>query len=316
MTELSQVELVDRLVAAFANQKPIRAGSFIITIYGDAVAPRGGAASMQGLLAVMETVGVSDSLVRTAVSRLVSDGWLARARVGRRSFYRLTDSGRRRFEEATRRIYAGPPTDWDGNWRLVLVPGGASERRERLRKDLRWIGFGQLAPGALIHPSPDAQALEDVLAVEGEDGDGGDGAMVIDGRTLSGADADTLQALVADCWSLEDLAAGYRAFIERFAPLGRALAGGGVGLSDLQCLLVRLLLIHEYRKVILRDPMLPVQLLPQDWIGGAAHDLCRDIYAAVVGRAERWLSENFETETGPLPTPHPRFFTRFGGIAA
>lgn len=110
MTELSQADLVDQLVAAFASQKPIRAGSFIITIYGDAVAPRGGAASMQGLLTVMDTVGVSDSLVRTAVSRLVSDRWLARTRVGRRSFYRLTDSGRRRFEEATRRIYAGPPT--------------------------------------------------------------------------------------------------------------------------------------------------------------------------------------------------------------
>lgn len=310
MTELSQVELVDRLVADFANQKPIRAGSFIITIYGDAVAPRGGAASMQGLLAVMETVGVNDSLVRTTVSRLVSDRWLTRKRVGRRSFYSLTDSGRRRFEEATRRIYAGPPTDWDGNWRLVLAPGGASERRERLRKELRWIGFGQLAPGALIHPSPDTQALENVLA---EDGGNRDGAIVIDGRTLGGADPETVQALVADCWSFDDLREGYRAFIDRFEPLSRALATG-VALSDLQCLLVRLLLIHEYRKVILRDPMLPVPLLPEGWIGGTAHDLCRDIYAAVVGRAERWLSENFETEGGPLPLPHPRFFARFGGI--
>lgn len=174
-----------------------------------------------------------------------------------------------------------------------------------------------MSPGALIHPSPDLQALDDVLSAEGEGGDnGGDGAMVIDGRTLSGADPETLQVLVADCWNLDDLAAGYRAFIDRFAPLGKAFAGGSLMLSDLQCLLVRLLLIHEYRKVILRDPMLPVQLLPQDWIGGVAHDLCRDIYAAVVGRAERWLSENFETEDGPLPRPHPRFFTRFGGITA
>ena len=46
-----------------------RAASFIVTIYGDVVEPRGGTLAMATLIDSCARHGISESLVRTAVSR-------------------------------------------------------------------------------------------------------------------------------------------------------------------------------------------------------------------------------------------------------
>ncbi len=66
---------VEGLLDTFHQRTPIRAGSLIITVFGDAVVPRGGVLSMASLIEIMRAFRVSESLVRTALSRLVSDGW-------------------------------------------------------------------------------------------------------------------------------------------------------------------------------------------------------------------------------------------------
>ena len=70
---------------------------------------------------------------------------------------------------------------------------------------------------------------------------------------------------------------------------------------DLDALVVRLLLVHEYRRAVLKDPLLPADLLPEDWPGAAARDLCATIYRTVAPAAEAWLDANATTDTGPLP---------------
>ena len=126
--------LVDGLVRRFAESRPLRAGSFIVTVYGDAVVPRGGELALSSLIRVVEPFGISETLVRTAVSRLMQDGWLHGTRIGRRSFYRLTTSGAERFADATRRIYHGPPKPWGGE--LTLVESGAGGTTFRI--ELPW----------------------------------------------------------------------------------------------------------------------------------------------------------------------------------
>ena len=53
---------------------------------------------------------------------------------------------------------------------------------------------------------------------------------------------------------------------------------------------MRTLLIHAYRRVLLRDPLLPPALLPLDWPGAAAYALCRDFYRLTHRCAERHLA--------------------------
>jgi len=79
---------------------------------------------------------------------------------------------------------------------------------------------------------------------------------------------------------------------------------------------VRTLMLQEYRKILLRDPLLPAELLPQAWHGVPAYQLCRNLYRKVCSAADEYLSEMMETAEGPLPPPSPEFFRRFGGLDA
>ena len=66
-----------------------RTGSIIITVFGDAIVPRGGAVWLGTLLEFFKRLDIDGGVVRTAMSRLAADGWLERNKVGRNSFYRL-----------------------------------------------------------------------------------------------------------------------------------------------------------------------------------------------------------------------------------
>ena len=93
------------------KREPSRTGSIVITVFGDAIVPRGGSVWLGTLLEFFESLDIESGVVRTAMSRLAADGWLTREKVGRNSFYRLADKGRQIFGAATRHIYDPPPSD-------------------------------------------------------------------------------------------------------------------------------------------------------------------------------------------------------------
>src|SRR5467141_3705540 len=142
---------VRALLRNFRAQRPLRGGSLLITVFGDSIAPRGGAVTLGSLIRLAAPFGLTERLVRTSVARLARDGWLAARRSGRRSEYRLTRTGAERFAQATRRIYGESPLVWDGKWTLAVVPVGTA-RRAQMREDLKWLGFGQLNPSLFAHP--------------------------------------------------------------------------------------------------------------------------------------------------------------------
>src|SRR5258708_39202003 len=76
------------------KREPSRTGSIVITVFGDAIVPRGGSVWLGTLLEFFETIDIDSSVVRTAMSRLTADCWFERAKVGRNSFYRLGERGR------------------------------------------------------------------------------------------------------------------------------------------------------------------------------------------------------------------------------
>jgi len=75
------------------------------------------------------------------------------------------------------------------------------------------------------------------------------------------------------------------------------------------------LLLHEFRKVHLRDPLLPAPLLPADWAGFAAYELCRELYARVFHPAQAHLAVHGRRLRGLLPSIDPETYARFGGLA-
>lgn len=147
---------VSALLARFRRQRPLRSGSLLVTIFGDSIVPRGGAVTLGSLIGLAQPFGLTERLVRTSVGRLAKEGWIKSRRAGRQSEYSLTRRGQERFTEATQRIYAEPPRDWDHRWTLLLLQPSTGTERDRVREEMLWLGFGQLAPGVLAHPSRSA----------------------------------------------------------------------------------------------------------------------------------------------------------------
>lgn len=298
-----------RLVNEFRSRPTPRAGSLIITVFGDAIQPRGGSVWVGSLIKALADFGISERLVRTSVYRLTHDAWLHIEQLGRRSFYNLTDSGAQKFAQATSRIYADPGQPWDGQWCLVLLAGLPGEQKDLLRKELGWCGFAAISSSVLAHPAPAIAALESTLEQLGVSKK----LVVFEGRTLGAKQDDAMRVLVHKSWNLKDLDQRYAAFLRQYNPVLKAL-NNSCDCDFRLAFQIRTLLIQEYRKILLRDPLLPTELLPKAWHGAAAYELCRELYQRVFQSADEFLTQEFETANGPLPLPAASFYDRFGGL--
>ena len=68
-----------------------------------------------------------------------------------------------------------------------------------------------------------------------------------------------------------------------------------------EALPLRLMLVHEWRRIVLRDPGLPPDLLPPDWPGHAARRHAAGLYRRLLPPSEAWLDREGRCEAGPLP---------------
>ncbi len=286
----------------FRQQSRVQAGSLIITVFGDAVLPRGSRIWLGSLIRLLEGLELNERLIRTSAFRLVKEEWLRTEPSGRRTDYLLTATGQRRFEEAARHIYAASAPQWDRRWRLIIPVGElAQKEREALRRALFWQGFGTLAGDCFVHPGADLGSAFDALIAEGL------GDVLGRLKPLIAADARFGNAatdldMVHGAWDLEGLARTYQAFVERYAPILEQLrtdAPGGLEGED--AFLLRILLIHDYRRLLLRDPELPDVLLPADWPGHQARLLCKEIYRRLLAPSERHLDQHFQLANGQTP---------------
>ncbi len=275
------------LVARLTDRVDLSARSVLVTVFGDTIAPLGGEVWLADLFELMAPFGYSERLVRTSLSRLVADDWCESVRDGRRSRYRLTDGARRATEEAERRIYHRSRREWTGTWTLVLAPD-----TDPTVDELRWNGFARLAPGvhALPHdPDGRHRRVVDRLGLIGR--------LPVADATFADASVLAAQDRLTDGFDLGGLVDDYWTFCEAFGPIAdtpRPAAGPGDAFA------LRTLLVHEFRRLRLRDPELPAQLLPSPWAGDEAFDVAAAAYAAVNEPAWRWVAAKLSSGLGPI----------------
>ena len=303
---------VSRRLEAFRQQTRVQAGSLIISVFGDAVLPRGGRVWLGSLIRLLEPLGLNERLVRTSVFRLAKEEWLRTEAFGRRSDYVLTPSGRRRFEEASRHIYASHAPLWDRRWRLILVVNDLeAKQREHIRRALFWQGFGVLGSDCFVHPSADLTAAFDALVAEGLAEPLGRlmPLLAADSRSgLSANDAD----LVRRAWNLDALGLAYSGFVATYLPILAELRRDRTArVAPEDAFLLRILLIHDYRRLLLRDPELPDVLLPADWAGRKTRLLCKELYRRLLEPSEQHLDASLILADGSVPPANPAVAERF-----
>lgn len=270
-------------------QSQIKAAAFIVTLYGDIVEPRGGVLWIGNIIESCAAVGISENLVRTAVSRLMAAGQLEGERSGRRSFYRLTPSARAEFAYADKVLYDQQSAE---QWRLVYLDGPDAESHMRSLKRL-----GYAAVNARLAIGPDDVPLPKQ-------------ALVWQASVLQGHES--MRTFIAEHWDLPTYANAYKRFIVCFEPIHALVTQ----LEPLQAMTLRLLMVHEYRQIALRAPHFPAETLADSWEGHIARQLFAQLYIALSHAADTKISADFINGEGPLVAQSTQVRQRLKRLAA
>jgi phenylacetic acid degradation operon negative regulatory protein len=234
----------------------MHARSALFDVFGDHVRNRGGAAPVAALVQLLAPLGIKAPAVRTAVSRMVRQGWLEPVDLIGQRGYALTPKAARRLDDSAARIYRTRRRDWDGRLDLVLFePPAARTARSQLGDALRFHGYGPLSAGSWISPWPQP-GLASLFAEAGVDFD----------RFSSDHYGDTI-ALTRRAWDLDALASRYRTFVSELEPVVNLV---GTASPDETAYKARFELVHAFRVFLFSDPQLPSQLCPPQWAGSAA----------------------------------------------
>ena len=275
----------------------MNARSALFDVYGDHLRSRGGQAPVAGLVRVLAPLDIAAPAVRTAISRMVRQEWLAAVRLDQGPGYRLTPRADRRLTEAAARIYRRGIAPWEHRWHLLALDR-VKERaaRDRVRTGLGYLGYAPLRDDTWISPraSPEVDALLDREGVRA--------------RQFWAEHVGDDVGLAAQAWDLDGLGRAYARWLVEARDLVTA-AGVSAGAEDTDPdqdrddFVVRSKLVHEWRKFLFRDPALPSELLPSDWPGHeAAAFFDREAQRLLPG-AERYvdacLRPNGHSTNGP-----------------
>lgn len=254
--------------------------AMVFTLFGDYLRYSGGGEAKLG--AMCELLGLFDvdfGTTRVVMTRLKKDGWFDTRREGRETSYLLSPKGWELMNEGRKRIFVHADTRWSGEWSMVSFRFPDTERaaRESIRKQLAWLGFGQLTPSMWMSPHDRLVAAEGIFADSP--------ASTIDLFHARGRGLVQDRDIAQRCWDLDSLNADYRNFIETF---GRLAA---VPVAGTDALILRVRLTDAYRQFPFRDPDLPIELLPDGWLGHQAHHDFMAVYDSLTAESEKALEQ-------------------------
>jgi phenylacetic acid degradation operon negative regulatory protein len=267
----------------------MRAGSMLFDLYGDFAIEGGrpGAVGLTVLVRLAAVLGANNAAVRAAATRMARDGWLRAERHGRGATYHLTERGKLLVEDGRERMFAEPIDSLDGLWCIVAlsVPETRREIRDRLRKELTWLGFGSPSSGLCVSPR-DYHAAVERLAVEL-------GALeFVQIYRAAAVRPARPPDLVARAWGdLGQVNSRYEQFVERFSPQlerTRTLAQTAM-LTERDAFCIRFALASQFRHCLYADPDLPAEMAPSGWHGSEARHLFLNFHALVTPLGMRYF---------------------------
>ncbi|MDC4620255.1 phenylacetic acid degradation operon negative regulatory protein PaaX [Acinetobacter baumannii] len=311
---MSMSTKIQQIIDSVVKNETLSGTSLISTIFGDSVLHRGGNISLASLIQLLELFGFNDRAVRTSVFRLVKNDWLCSDKIGRTSFYRITDSSRSTYLQAEQRIYNDQMKEWDHYWDLILMSSLDTENKALLKKELEWLGFANISTNLMAYPGCNRIELQRLLV----DLNMSEQVVVFKAETLQlfNNSVDTIGRMLRTNWPIDELRQRYLQFLDIFREIGVLLMQENEQLEPVQAFQIRTLLIHYYRRILLKDPALPLELLPTDWPAISARTLSMNIYKKVFEPADEYFLSVAATAEGPMPNATAHYWRRFGGLVA
>ena len=253
-----------------AQSRADRSAGVVLFTLG--VAAAGSAPDLRGpaLIALLGELGLSESAGRAAILRMRRHGLLSSRRDGRHTRYAAAPAilaHQRRIREH----FGEDGPEWDGRFHALLydVPERQRAFRDRLRYTARLLGYGQLRAGLLIAPGDRYLELRRLIPAVPS------GARLLPAHLeLSAPDA---RRVARELWNLDALAQEYRAIARDTRRLvARAQQSQSSGAAALRVFAEATQPIYA---AIGRDPLLPAELLGDDW---PADELLSALNAALV----------------------------------
>lgn len=234
-----RTEDFDQLVKNILGDTPPRVWSLLVTIFGDLALGQDARLSGASVNALTAAIGIKPEATRVALHRLRKEGWIESHRTGRQTRYSLTAHGRAETMAARPRVYA---TTSPSQQPAVVIDktGSVASTDEAV----------QISPSIRVQTTPVDSETAWVLPI-----------------------SDEVPDWVRDkLCPIEAQQASQR--------LATGLAGLDVsGLSCLQATALRSVVVHEWRRLILRVPDFPDDCFPDGWKGAACRAALADLLA-------------------------------------
>lgn len=282
-----------------------------VTIFFDVIKPHGGQVSLGSLVDAAGLVGISEQAIRSAVNRLVAEGWLVSEALGRRSIFSLSEVGSLRSSVPLQRVYQCPDVSWSGLWNILIAKNWNLEHDAYVQasNDLLWAGYGRVCDNVFIRPQmegdnilccPGSLLEKEVVCFVGSEKQ----------CPMNGAIAD----VISRAWDISTLAERYVVFKDRYTPVWEWLSTTPP-MRSAEAFALRLCMMHDLRRIRIMDPQLPLNLLPKGWMGIKALDLARQIYQALLPLSVHYITEFMNGPAGSMPAAEKSFYDRFGGLS-
>jgi phenylacetic acid degradation operon negative regulatory protein len=237
---------VSTLVDRYAGLRDQRVWSLLVSVFGDLAQSEGSEIDGPVLSAILGAMKVKPEAARVALHRLRKDGWIQSRRTGRIRRHSLSPRARRDSLAASRRIYA-PPEAMPTNWQVIVLEDEALPTGFVRIADRVYLGADTLKP-------PETALL------------------------LGGAQVPTW---LRSALTIEPLKQQYQALNRVLAETQNTIECAD--LDPLDRAVLRCLIVHNWRRLVLKHVDLPRDLYSDDWL---EHD-CRARVTDLLARIER-----------------------------
>lgn len=261
-------------VALLSAGGDLRVWSIIVTIFGDLAQEEGDSIGGAVISAITGAMGIKPAAMRVALHRLRKDGWIESMRDGRVSRYCLSAYGRAESAAASGRIYG--EAERPRQWKVVALPQLAQAARSSVDRALAESGYEGIAPGVFIGTGQLPSLPHEPFVFEGA------WRSVPDWLKQAAASPELAEAYRL----LADQLQGTRDLVLRAPPD-----------SPLGVVTLRTLIVHQWRRIVLRHPALPDAFRPEGWPGTQ----CRELVAELLQRLPRPSLDALETHVAEMP---------------